>query len=232
MSTLLEQEPDWNVAPGWDIHADLTPPEVATGRRLRLVRRVVIVGFAVFVALAALAYVAVWDEGHRAASDLSRQQATTSDLQAQKQKYVNVTEIKGSIAEVRQQLAGLMSADVDFTALLGSLRSSLPAGMKISQIQVSVNPLTQDLSSGSNAAGGASLDTSGHRRIGTITVNGSATTFTGLAKYAAALRNIDGVIDVDPQNNLSDASGFQFTVLMTVTDSRLSHRFKSGVGNK
>jgi hypothetical protein len=99
--------------------------------------------------------------------------------------------------------------------------------MKISQIQVSVNPLTQGMSTGSNAAGGASLDTSGHHRIGTVTINGSAATFVGLAKYTAALRNLDGVIDVDPQSNISDATGFQFTVLLTVTDSRLTHRFKT-----
>jgi Tfp pilus assembly protein PilN len=232
MSTLIDREPASDIAPGWNIYADLTPPELASSRRLRLIRRGVIVGFAVLLVLLVLAYIAVWDEGHRAGSALSREQTRTSTLQAQKQQYAEVIQIKGSIAEVNQQLSGLMAGDVDFTKLVGALRSALPAGMKISQIQLSVNPLTEQAPSGSNAAGGSSLDTSGQQRIGTITVSGSASKFTGLAAYAAALRKLDGVIDVDPESNMSDAKVFQFTVAMTVTDSRLTHRYNTGVGKK
>ncbi|MEP6559786.1 MAG: hypothetical protein ABJD68_01760, partial [Nakamurella sp.] len=126
------------------------------------------------------------------------------------------------------QLAELMSADVDLAALLAGLSSSLPKTMIINQESVTISPAGVAGSASDNGSG-SGLDTSGLPRIGTITITGTGQTLDDLSDYLDRLRTITGVVDVLPvSNSLSSTGGTEFSVSAGITSASLSHRFDVG----
>ncbi len=227
MSTLTHTDTPLSTVPCWDIRVNLTPPEVVASRQLRSIRRITVLAVLAFVLVAVAVYAGAVYVHHHAAADLARQNSTTTSLQASKATYSDVTRINRSIAQVHGQLNGLMKTDVDLAALLVPVRAALPADMKISQLQLTLQPVgaAPIVGPGVDAP---SLDTSGHKPIGKATVAGEASDFNDVSEFVTQLKKLKGVIDVDPATNTSTAAGFQFTINFTVTEARLSHRYSTG----
>ena len=120
-----------------------------------------------------------------------------------------------------------MGGDVDLAALMGELRSNLPATMGISEETITISTAGV-ASADSSAAAAGSLDTSGLPRIGTITISGTGQTLDDLSDYVDRLNTITGLVDVLPVANIAGPSGTQFSVTMGLTDALLSHRFDVG----
>lgn len=211
-------------APGRDMYADLTPPELLNARRLHGLRRTLLLGLTVVVALVALAFAgAVW-RSHQAGAGLAQQQARTATLRAEQQRYGEVTAIQGSTRLVRSQLAGLVAGDVDIATLLGSVRAALPASMVLGEVGVTLtDPAATTAAARSSGTG--SLDTSGAAVVGSITVSGTSTKLVDLAAYVRTLQATKGVVDVVPVTNQLADSSFTYSVTMSVTERVLSHRF-------
>ena len=72
-------------------------------------------------------------ENASATSALASVQDRTAQLQGVGRGYADVVSIQGSVRQVRAQIAQLMSGDVDLAALMGELRSNLPATMTITE---------------------------------------------------------------------------------------------------
>jgi hypothetical protein len=227
MSTLTETDAPLSTVPCWNIRVNLTPPEVVASRQLKSIRRLMVLSLLAFVVVAVVVYAGAVYVHHHAAAGLARENATTSSLEASRATYSDVTQINSSIAQVRGQLSGLMKPDVDLSALLVPVRAALSGDMRISQLQLTLQPVGAAVASGAGV-GGSSLDTSGQQPIGTATVGGQASDFNDVSEFVARLKKLNGVINVDPATNTSTATGFQFTVNFTVTEDRLSHRFSPG----
>ena len=223
MTATVEDKRGTSTPPGWSIHADLLPPEVLSSRRLKVVRRGVVSLLAAFVILLVLLYLLASYRAHQAASGLAQESATQSSLQAEKASYSEVTDLNDQIALVTQQLSHLMVSDVVMSDLLRPIRKALPAGAGLTDVQLSVTPATGLAVAGS--PGGSSLDTSGALPIGTVTINGHGPDFLTASAYATALGNLDGVVDVQAQTNNFEEKSFLFTITLTITDERLSHRY-------
>jgi hypothetical protein len=127
-----------------------------------------------------------------------------------------------------------MIHDVDVAVLIAKMRSALPATLSLTNVTISLNN-TSEQSVGS-AGSAASLDTSGHQHIGTVTLSGSGITLADLAGYVANLAALPGVADVIPSSNATTAtvaikhgkqapSFTQFNIALTVTDELYSHHF-------
>lgn len=225
-----------NALPGWGIVADLTPPELIASRRLRVVRRLMIVGLALVVVLCAGGYAfAIWDNG-QAANGLTAEQDRTTTLIAQQRRYSGVTVARGAIADVSTQLAGLMAGDVNVGALVGSVVGALPQGMTIEQMDVTVSAPSAagNSSSGSSGNGGgiAGLDRSSATQIGSITVSGTGHRLTDLAAYVAALRAAPGIFEPYPLSNQATETGTTYSLQLTLTDALLTHRFDVTGGSR
>ena len=227
----------WNSMPGWGITANLLPPEVIAGRRLTVVRKVIVGALAAVVVLAAGGYVYAYLQQRSANSDLSAAKAKTASLVAEQQRYSQVVTLTGTITDIKGQLATLMAADVDTTKLLNALVARLPHGAAVTQLQLSLDAAgeqtstTTSSSSSSSTQGGGALDTSGQPHIGSLTVTGTAGSLSDIAAYLNQLATLPGVVGVYPtsQGKNSSGPGAQFTIQMTLTDELLTHRYDQTV---
>jgi Tfp pilus assembly protein PilO len=227
VTTTLDSPAVTAVRPDWGMYADLTPPELLRSRRLHGLRRTLLLALLALLAVIALVFAgSIW-RSHQAAGVLAEQQTQTSRLQADQQRYAQVTQVQDSTRAIRSQLAGLGGGDVDVPALLGAVRTALPRSAALGELGVTL--------SGAGGAGAAavapqsgadgSLDTSGNPVIGNVTMSGTSSRLADLAAYVAALQRTRGFVDIVPVTNQGTGSAFTFTVTASVTDRVLSHRF-------
>lgn len=222
MTALAAPERLWVMAPGWGIAADLTPPEVVAARRLKALRRRIALALAVLTVLVAAGYVLAMMENSSARDRTAAEQALTPPLQTKQKAYGDVTETQARLTLSRTQVASLMAADVDVSALLTTLDTPLPAKMSITTLTVN---LLQATVAAPAAGGTEGLDTSGRAPIGSVVVGGTATTFDDVARYTDALASTPGVVNVVPTSSQADETGVQYSLTCTLTDVLLSKRF-------
>ena len=223
----------WNSMPGWGITANLLPPEVIAGRRLTVVRKAIVGALVAVVVLAGAGYAYALFQQRSAHSDLSAQQAKTASLLAEQHKYGEVVTLTGTITQIKNQLATLMTADVDTTKLIDALAARLPRGATITQLQLSLTAANQQTSTSTSGGsptgsqGGGALDTSGQTHIGSLTLTGSAGSMSDIAGFLNQLATLPGVVGVYPtsQGKNSSGPGAQFTIQMTLTDELYTHRY-------
>lgn len=220
-AVLIDPEPT-TYLPGWGIYADLTPPELLAARRLKALRRSMAIGIAALVTVVLLVFALTMLRHRQATDDLAREQTITAGYTAQQSRYAVVTQIQDSTTSIRQQLAGLMLADVDTSGLLSSIRTTLPRGMVLNAVQESAN------AGGVGAArtgGATTLDTSGATQIGHVTLSGTSSRLEDIATYVDALGSRPGLVDVVPVTNQASGSTYTFTITASVTDAVLTHRY-------
>ena len=215
----------WNrpAVPGWGLWFDLTPPELVNARRVKVVRRWIAAGLVVVVlAIAGAWFLSTMRAGH-AGDAVADEQARTSGLQASQRRYAAVTTLTGATAAIDQQLAGLMTDDVDTSAVIGALRSTLPATVRLEQVQLSIDSATAGAAAKTGTAG--ALESSTDPQVGTVTLSGTAGGVDGVAQYVAALGSTAGFTDVVPTSSSGTDKGFTFSISLNVTDKVLTHRY-------
>lgn len=212
----------WSTMPGWGIVANLIPPELLQARRVRALQKLVGFLLVLLLLLAGAGYGYAMYRSHQASQELSVEQNRTSQLLADQRKYRDVTEIQGSVLQVRSALAGLFQLDVDSSALIASLIKQLPAGAQVSQLAITIAAPTP---SAPNNIGASVLDTSGQTHIGTITISGEAQKVADVALFVERLDALPGLVIPYPATSAVNDTGVQFTVQMSVNDSLLSHRY-------
>lgn len=208
----------WSGMPGWGIVADLTPPELVAARRLRVVQKFALLGIVVVLLLCAGGYVLAFVKHSSASDSLAASKHRTSQLQAQQLQYTKVTNIQQQTQSINAQLATLTANDADVAILVAKMRDALPGTMSLTSLTVSIS----GAAGGTNTA--ASLDTSGHAAIGTVTLAGSAQHLVDLAGYVTALSELPGVANVIPASNSTGTTGAaQWNVTLQLTDALYSH---------
>jgi hypothetical protein len=213
--------------PGWGIAADLTPPEILTARRARTVRRLVLVALVgVLVLCAGASVLAVLHTGS-ASSALDAEQAQTASLRAQQQRYAEVIRVQGSLGSVRAQLGSLLADDVDFGALASAVDGARPTAVRLSQVTA---VLTLVAGPGAPAApsGLGSLDSSGRRHLGNLTITGTAGSLSDVARYTDRLAAVRGAVAANPVSEQRTAGGVHFTIELSLTDALLTGRYAAG----
>jgi len=208
--------------PGWSIYTDLTPPELISARRLTKLRRAMAIGLAALVVVVLLVFGFTMLRHRQATDDLAREQTTTAGFAAQQSRYAVVTQIQGSTTLIRQQLAGLMTADVDTSRLLASVRTTLPRGMALNSVQLSVNAGSV---ASAQAGGATTLDTSGATQIGHVSLGGTSPRLEDVATYVDTLGGRGGLVDVVPVTNSASGSTYTFTITASVTNAVLTNRY-------
>ena len=210
----------WGTMPGWGIVADLTPPELAASRRLKVLKKLIAVGL-VMVALLCVAGYAWAFLDHSSASDaLDTSNARTTQLVAEQGKYAKVTQILATTDSVNQQIATVMTTEVDASLLLAKLRDTLPGTMSLTSMSVTL------ANTSATGSGTSSLDTSGRPVVGTVTVTGTAQRMADVATYVTLLSSVPGVVNVVPSSNNSAANGgAQWSMTLQVNDKLYTHRY-------
>jgi hypothetical protein len=165
-----------------------------------------------------------------ASSALSDEQFRTDQLRIASGKYAGVTQIQSNVKQIEGQVGKVMVGDVDLPALLLGIRTALPGTMTIGQQSLTLTGASAPVGSG---AGSTQLDTSGHVRIGTVSLSGSGRTLNDLSGFIDELKKVPGVVDPIPTSNQIDQGEVTYSLSLGITDQVLSHRFgQSTKGSK
>lgn len=241
MTALLDRptgEASWADMPGWGVVADLTPPELIAARKLHRLRR--LLGFGMIAILIACGggYFYAHEQSSSAQDDLANANAATTALQAQAAKYNSVTQVQAAAQAVQQQIAGVMTADVDQAALVDRVHAALPGTMSISSLSISITPQSSGGASpaappagGSTTGGTTSGSAAGTSTvIGTLTISGVGRTLDDLPAFVDRLAAVPGITNVLPGTNSTDRKIAQFSLTASLTDSLYSHRYAVKAG--
>jgi Tfp pilus assembly protein PilN len=229
MTTWSRRPEPWHVQPGWGIVVDLTPPELLNSRKMRLLRQAVVSALVLLLALAAGAVLLARHQRAVAESELADAQTVTIGLQQQAAKYRPVTQIEASIAEVDAQLTQLLGADVRLDTAMNQMLRKAPTGVSVTSLGITISP-TAVADDPGNAV--TSLDDTGHRRIGNVTMDGTAPSMDVVSRYVDRLTATKGLLDVVPTSNSRGGSGVQFKITLGLDDQVLTHRFDASKGGK
>ncbi|MEV0128088.1 hypothetical protein AB0H83_06410 [Dactylosporangium sp. NPDC050688] len=201
------------------IAADLLPLEITELRRLRMVRRLVIAGVAMCVALLLGWYVVADGQTDEAQSELTAVQDLRRDLNRKKATYTQLESTRQQIKDITTQLGILMERDMSWSALLGSLRKAAPRNVTVANVTGSL-----DLDDTTGTTGTA--DTSGDV-VGMLTLSGTAPSKDEVASYVDTLGTVPGLANPFPSEATQDDSGLHFTIRVDITKAALGGRFTS-----
>lgn len=213
----------WGDMPGWNIVADLTPPELVAQRSLAVLRRRILMALVVVVLLCIGAYGYAFFEKSAASTDAATASDGTSSLMRKANSYAGITRIEAAVDQVRGQVGTVMQNDVDVAHAIAAIRAALPATMSIQSLALTLT---------ATAGAQTGLDASGKTQIGTVTISGAGRTLDDLPAYVDRLAKVRGVVNVLPGSNQVTAGVAQFNLTAALTDQLYTHRYdtaKTGV---
>ena len=206
----------WSTMPGWNIVADMTPPELINMRWLGVLRRRIAAALVLVVVLCGVAYAYAYVQNGSASDAASAADFQTTNLNRATSAYLGITRIETTVTGIRSQVATVMANDVDVAHVISTIRGALPNTMSIQNLSLTLNPASTP-SSG--------LDATGHSEIGSVTISGSGRTLDDLPTFVDRLAGIPGVVNVLPASNELNTGIAQFTLTVSLTDQLYSHRF-------
>jgi type IV pilus assembly protein PilN len=212
----------WADMPGWTVVGDLTPPELINSRFIAVLRRRIVAGLVVVVALCIVGYVYAMLQSNSAADSATAASDATSDLQRATTKYAGITQMESTVDSIRGQVGQVMTNDVDVAAAVGHIRAALPNTMSIQNLTFTLAGATGGAAAG---AGSTSLDTSGHTKIGTLSITGSGQRLDDLPSFVDRLNAVKGLTNVLPTSNQSTGGAAQFTLTADLTNQLYTHRY-------
>ncbi|MEV4132318.1 hypothetical protein AB0J72_09150 [Dactylosporangium sp. NPDC049742] len=195
------------------IAADLLPLEITELRRLRMVRRLVLAGVAVCVALLLGWYVVADAQTGDAQSELTAVQDSRRDLNRKKATYTQLESTRQQIKDITTQLGIVMERDMSWSALLVALRKAAPKNVAVANVTGSLN-----LEDPAGDAGDV---------VGTLTLSGTAPSKDEVAAYVDTLGTVAGLANPFPSETTQDDTGLHFTIRVDITKAALGGRFTS-----
>jgi type IV pilus assembly protein PilN len=214
-----DSPPQWGVMPGWNIVADLTPPELINTRWLAVLRRRIVAGLVAVVLLCAAAYFYSVQQSSSASDAADAAATATIGLQNAAKKYAPISQMETTVDGIRAQVAEVMKDDVDVPKVVAAIRDALPNTMSIQSMTVTLN------AGGAAAASPNGLDASGQSEIGTVAMSGSGRTLDDLPAFVDKLVALPGVVNVLPASNTVSSGIAQFSVTLSLTEKLYSHRY-------
>lgn len=212
--------------PGWDIVADMTPPELVARRRLDVLRKRIAVVLVIVVVLCATGYALAILQHSRAETEAATETDQTASLTRAAATYSGITKIETTVSGVDAQVASMMMTDVDVSRAIARIGAELPGSMSVQSISVT-------LAADASAQGPTTLDAAGRPTIGTVTISGAGRGLDDLPRYVEALARVRGFVNVLPTTNQVSKGLSQFSVTMDLNDLLYTHRYdKTAPGAK
>ena len=189
--------------------------EISDLRRLRMVRRLVIAGVAVCVALLFGWYVVADGNTDQAQSELTAVQDSRRDLNRKKATYTELEATRQQIKDITTQLGIVMERDLSWSALLASLQKAAPKGVVVTSV------------TGALSLEDAKTTTTTGDVIGAITLAGTAPSKDEVAAYVDTLGTVTGLDNPFPSDTTQSDKALNFTIRVDVTRAALGGRFTS-----
>jgi Tfp pilus assembly protein PilN len=152
-------------------------------------------------------------------------------LQNQQLEYGPLVKAQNQSQLIHQQLLHLMTADMSWTKMLGTLRSVAPDGVRVTNVTGSLTApgIPGITSSGLTPAqlGANALNQTGRLTIGELQVSGTAGTKNAVAAYADKLATVRGLTAPIVTDVTATSGAVTFTVNVLVTSDALGGRFST-----
>jgi hypothetical protein len=110
---------------------NLLPPEVRAARSLSVVKRWLLIGLVVVLAVIALGYGGAVLARSAADSDLAAAEDQRTALRTEESKYAEVPQVLGAIKDTTEARSAGMATEISWKAYVDAVSSVLPAGMSI-----------------------------------------------------------------------------------------------------
>ena len=208
--------------------ADLLPDDIVQARRARQVRRAVLAVLAAFtVGLIAWGGLVIYQTSH-ARGDLAEVQEDADLVRAKQNDYSEVVTVRGQSAQITAKLTALLARDLQYGGLLSAVRQLAPHGIQLTNI----NGTLPDGAKAATTGTAVELpNTTGERRVGTLTVGGIGASKALIASYVDSLARLAGLGNpVVTAVNLTEGS-LRFVVQLDITESMLGGRYTTTGGD-
>ena len=201
---------------------NLLPPEVLAARGLRVVKRWLAVLVVIAVAVSAGVVAFAWLEQRAADEGLAQEQAETTRLQAEREKYIEVPLVLGEIDRVSAARIFGMSTEVELAKYLAAISATAPDGVSINSVQASITPPTTPPAVPTDPLAGPS--------VGQLTFDAESLTVPDTANWIDALNAIPGLGDAWFSGaDVTEVDGtvyYTVTATVDVTSDAYAHRFE------
>jgi Tfp pilus assembly protein PilN len=207
------------------VRANLMPDEVISARQTVVVRKQVMLGVLVVVALLIAWFGLSWWQTHSARGDLDDAQARGVALQTQQKQFAPLVSAQSQIGTINSQLHKLMAGDLSWTTMLGTLRSNAPSGIDLTQVG---GVISAGAATSSNSQVKPSvLNESGKSQIGQLTVTGTAPSKNTVAAYADKLATVRGLTAplITSATSADNSHALTFTINLVITTDALGGRY-------
>jgi hypothetical protein len=215
------------------ISASLLPEEIIADRRGRRTRGWVMVVAAVVACLCGAWFAYARHQKGEAQAELTTAMTAVTGLQQDQRRFSQTVKVENETALLNQQLKAVMANDLDWAALLDTLRSAgAPAGVGIDGVNGSLDAAGAGSASEAKPLPGTDTATS----IGSLVVTGSAPDKKAVAAYVEALGKQSVVTNPYVTTVASsDEGGVTFSLKVDITQASLCGRWtvecKSQGGN-
>ena len=234
MATTLVHEPPIAPAPTADglrlvaARANLLPDEIVSARQLEVVRKQVVVGLALVVALLIAWFGFSWWQTSLAHGDLDDAQHRTAALLEQQREFAPLVAAQSDAAAIRTQLQKLMAADVPWKTVIENVRGHTPAGVQLASVAANLTVAGSSSSTGS-APAAMPLSPNGKPQIGQLVIAGRAGSKNAVAAYADSLNELPGLAGaLITSVTAQGGSAVTFTMNVGITTDALGGRFAAG----
>jgi Tfp pilus assembly protein PilN len=204
------------------VRAHLLPDEVVSARQVQVLRKQVLVGLVVVVALLIGWFgVSKW-QTISANSDLSKAEHRGVALQTEQNRFASLVQAQNQITTIQSQLVTLMAGDLSWKTMLTTLRAKAPSGVGIDSVD---GVLTSGAGAGAAAPGSAVLNMSGQPAVGQLTVTGTAPDKRTVAAYSDSLATVKGLTAPLVSSVTAEEKGVKFTISAVITADALGGRY-------
>jgi Tfp pilus assembly protein PilN len=204
------------------ISADLLPVEVFVSRRTRRIGRYA--GFALVMVTVMLALWYGLEILRTTAAETDRDETldTVQNLKRQQTRYDELVKTQNQAKAINAQLTALMSNDMLWSKLTGSMVAVAPDDVELSGISAAVPAAGVAATTTKNLIGPPTV-----KIIGSLTVNGVGDDKEVIALYVDALDTVPGLANAFLTSATQGDSGFEFSVRVDITSAALDNRYKA-----
>ena len=205
------------------ISAKLLPEETIAARRARRAAFWVAAVVALVTALCAAWFAVAYQQKVAAERDLDAATVMVSDLQRQQRTYAKTVQVQNEITTLGEQLKTVMANDLDWSALLDTVRSAgTPSGIVVDGVNGRLNGAEGADASLTSTLPGTSTATS----IGSLVVTGSGPDKRAVAAYVDALAKQAVLANPYVTSVATDKqNGLTFSLTVDITQKALCGRF-------
>jgi Tfp pilus assembly protein PilN len=199
------------------IRANLLPDEIISGRQTVVVRKQVVLGLGVLVALLVAWYAASWWQTSQSNSALAGAQRQGAAYQNQQNQFGPLVRAQSDVQTIQSQLQTLMTDDLNWKRLLTTLRQAAPPGVVLDSV------------SASTTAGAGAVAATGPAASGQVTLSGSAPDKRTVAGYSDRLAVAKGLATPLISSVTTDPGGVTFTMSVVITSDAFGGRYSGPV---